>query len=81
MATVYNLDEAETNLAKLLDQVEAGEDVAITRGAGRFRIVSESETPAEKRRRGYGALKGKIKLDDSFFDPLPEEELRLWEGR
>jgi hypothetical protein len=29
----------------------------------------------------FGALKGKIDLpDEFFFDPLPEEELRLWEG-
>ena len=28
-----------------------------------------------------GVLKGLIHIDDSFFDPLPEEELRLWEGR
>jgi hypothetical protein len=34
------------------------------------------------RRRAYGALKGKLKLSDSFFfDPLPEEELKLWGGR
>ena len=28
----------------------------------------------------FGSWKGKIKIDDSFFDPLPEEELKLWEG-
>jgi hypothetical protein len=29
----------------------------------------------------FGALKGKLKLPDAFFfDPLPEEEQRLWEG-
>jgi hypothetical protein len=28
-----------------------------------------------------GLLKGKYNLpDEFFFDPLPEEELRLWEG-
>jgi hypothetical protein len=27
-------------------------------------------------------LKGKLKLPDSFFfEALPEEELKLWEGR
>ena len=35
--------------------------------------------PVPKRR--FGALKGEIKLDDSFFDPLPETELDAWEGR
>ena len=33
------------------------------------------------RRRAFGVLKGKLKLPDSFFfDPLPEEELKLWDG-
>lgn len=27
-----------------------------------------------------GALKGMFSLPDSFFDPLPEEELEAWEG-
>jgi hypothetical protein len=32
--------------------------------------------------RQFGVLKGKIPdlPDEFFFDPLPEEELRLWEG-
>ena len=34
------------------------------------------------RRRAFGVLKGKLKLPDSlFFEALPEEELKLWEGR
>ena len=31
--------------------------------------------------RGYGAWKGKFTLPDSFFDPLPEDELDAWEGK
>ncbi len=26
-------------------------------------------------------MKGKVVIPDSFFDPLPEEELAAWEGR
>jgi hypothetical protein len=39
--------------------------------------------PIAKRatRRRFGALKDKLSLPDAFFfDPLPEEELKLWEG-
>ena len=35
-------------------------------------------TPRGKRE--FGSMKGLIKFDDRFFDPLPEEELRMWEG-
>jgi hypothetical protein len=35
-----------------------------------------------RRRRAFGMLKGKLELPDSFFfDPLPDEELEVWEGR
>ena len=82
MATVYQFDEAEANLAKLLDQVEAGEEVMIARGGGDvFKLVSERDPTAHRPKRVPGAFKGKIKFCDSFFDPLPEEELRAWEGR
>lgn len=36
---------------------------------------------AAKVRRKPGLLKGQASISDSFFfDPLPEEELRLWDG-
>lgn len=35
--------------------------------------------PRGKRRRD--TLKGKVVIDDSFFDPLPEAELAAWEER
>jgi hypothetical protein len=31
-------------------------------------------------KRGFGSLRGKASLDESFWEPLPEEELKLWEG-
>ena len=76
--TTVNVHEAKTNLSKLLAQVEAGEDVVIARnGKPVARLVScklkGKPTP--------DVLKGLIHVDDSFFDPLSEEELRLWEGR
>ncbi len=76
MVTV-NIHEAKTNLSRLLAQVEAGEEVVIARnGTPVARLVRER--PRGKRQ--FGAWKGRISIDDSFFDPLPEEELALWEG-
>lgn len=77
MVTV-NVHEAKTHLSRLLAQVEAGEDVVIARGG---EPVARLVPLQERGKRHFGALKGKIDLDDSFFDPLPEEELALWEGR
>ena len=77
MATV-NVHEAKTNLSRLLAQVEAGEDVVIARNG---KPVARLVACKPRGKRKFGSMKGLIKLDDSFFDPLPEEELRLWEGR
>ena len=76
MVTV-NVHEAKTNLSRLLAQVEAGEEVVIARnGSPVARLVRVR--PRGKRQ--FGSMKGRIKIDDSFFDPLPEEELAAWEG-
>ena len=75
--TVVNVHQAKTRLSKLLAQVEAGEEVVIARrGEPVARLV-----PCKPRgKRQFGAMKDRIVIDDSFFDPLPEEELKAWEG-
>ena len=76
MATV-NVHEAKTHLSRLLAQVEAGEDVVIARRGQPVARLVPFQKPGKRQ---FGAMKGRIELDDSFFDPLPEEELALWEG-
>ena len=83
MVTV-NVHEAKTNLSRLLAQVEAGEDVVIARNG---KPVARLVLVRNQGNREFGAWRGRVKLDDSvfddsfFFDPLPEEELAIWEGR
>ena len=73
-----NVHEAKTQLSRLLAQVEAGEEVVIARnGVPVARLVA---LPKKKGTPQPDRWKGIIKLDDSFFDPLPEEELARWEG-
>ena len=31
--------------------------------------------------RPIGLAEGQVEIPDSFFDPLPEDELALWEGQ
>lgn len=78
MATV-TIHEAKTQLSRLIARAEAGEEIVIARGKEpvvRLTPVSKSF------RRVPGLMKDQLPdLPDSFwFDPLPEEELRLWEG-
>ena len=76
MVTV-NVHEAKTNLSRLLAQVEGGEEVSIARNG---KPVAQLVACQRRSKRQPGTLKGKIFVPDSFFDPLPEDELRAWEG-
>ena len=74
---VVNVHEAKTQLSRLLVQVEAGNEVVIARRGQPVAKLVRCK-PAGKRQ--FGAMKGKIKITDAFFEPLPDEELKLWEG-
>jgi prevent-host-death family protein len=72
------MHDAKTNLSRLIARVEAGEEVVIMRGTIPVaRLVPIPQQPAERQ---PGRLAGKIRLDDSFFEALPEGELVAWEG-
>ena len=75
---VFNVHQAKTQLSQLLARVEAGEEVVIARrGVPVARMVGCQPTA----RRQPDVLKGKVVIPDSFFDPLPDEELDAWEGK
>ena len=78
--TVVTIHKAKTELSKLLKRVEAGEEIVIARGDKQIAKLSPME-PVERKSRGYGAWKGKFTIPDSFFDPLPDDELDAWEGK
>jgi prevent-host-death family protein len=78
MATV-TIHQAKTNLSKLIARAEAGEEIVIARGKEPVARLTPVVKP--KVRPPAGIWKGKFNIPDSFFfDPLPEDELKLWEG-
>ena len=74
---VVNVHQAKTQLSRLLAQVEAGHEVVIAR---RGEPVARLVACKPRSKRQPDVLKGKIILPDNLFDPLPEEELKAWEG-
>lgn len=79
--SISSVHEAKTNLSRLIAEVLAGGDVVITRNKKAVaRLVPMDAPPVEPKQR-IGSLKGKIAIDDRFFEPLPDEELAAWEGR
>jgi prevent-host-death family protein len=74
-----NMHDAKTNLSKLVEAAEKGEEVIIARGdKPAVRLV-----PVTKSRKfQFGGLEHLVKgpIPD-FLEPMSEEDLRLWEGR
>lgn len=64
--------DAKTHLSRLLDAVEAGEEVVITRnGRPVARLVRASPTP----RRRFGTLPGAATIGEDFDEPLSIDDL------
>lgn len=76
--TVVNVHEAKTQFSKLLERAHRGETIVLAKAGKPYARLVPLETAAPRK---PGALKGKFALTKAFFAPLPEEELRLWEGR
>lgn len=75
----YTVHEAKTQLSKLIEQAESGEDVVIARrNTPAVRLVPITATVPKRR---FGAYKGQATVTETFFEPLPEEELAAWEGQ
>ncbi|GAB3886908.1 type II toxin-antitoxin system Phd/YefM family antitoxin [Microbispora bryophytorum] len=63
----YNIHEAKTNLSRIIDRVEHGEEVVISR-AGRP-VAKVIPFPTKVSRRGRGSLKGQLHMADDWDSP------------
>ena len=75
MATV-TVHQAKTSLSKLIARALAGEEIVIARGKV---PVARLLPIAAQVGRKFGAMRGKARVDERFFESLPEEELAAWE--
>jgi prevent-host-death family protein len=72
--------EAKTNLSDLVKKAQKGEVVVITSGRDKT-PVARLEAIHQIPRKRLGALQTPgFVLTDAFFEPLPEEDLQLWNG-
>ena len=83
----YDIKYAEKHLAELIERAVKGEDVQIIDGQhGPVWLTTRAAGEAKpfvplRQKRVPGRLEGKIPpLPDSFFDPMTEDELKLWYG-
>lgn len=71
------IHKAKAGLSKLVARACAGEEVVIARGKRPLVRLVPVDRPLPERK--FGALRGKLVVDDTFFDALPEAELAAWE--
>ncbi|WP_377298701.1 type II toxin-antitoxin system Phd/YefM family antitoxin [Rhizobium sp. SGZ-381] len=82
--TVIRIAKSDTELSKLIDRVEAGEEIVLARDdapVARLVRLAESEDKAVGFRRpgALAHLRDKIPAD-LFLEPMSEDELAAWEG-
>ena len=72
-----NIHQAKTELSKLVERAEAGEDIVIARG--KTPVARLVPIAAERPARQFGAMRGRARVTPAFFEPLPPSELDAWE--
>lgn len=77
MNKVINVYDAKMHFSRLLDKAHAGEEIVLGKAGKPYARLVPLRYPIGQRQ--PGRLKGK--LDSTFFEPLPEDELNAWEGR
>jgi prevent-host-death family protein len=77
METV-SIVKAKGKLSQLLDLVERGEEIVITRhGRAVAKLVRFADRSAQRYpNRGLGIDRGRFEVPDDFDDPLPPEIMR-----
>jgi prevent-host-death family protein len=73
MAIIVNVHEAKTQLSRLLQRVHEGEEIIIAKAGEPYARLVPLDYGLPRK---PGIVDGR--LDDSFFEPLPYEELEAW---
>ena len=74
-----NIHQAKSELSKLVERAEAGEEIVIARaGKPAAKLVPLSR---RRGRRRLGPLDGKFRIPADFNAPLPDSVIRAFEGR
>lgn len=73
--TKLNIHDAKTHLSKYLLRVQAGETLTLCKNDVPVALITPLPKKKRPKRQLFGLAKGKIKIHDSFFDELTDEEL------
>jgi prevent-host-death family protein len=82
--TIVTVHEAKTHLSRLINRVLAGEEITVARGKNPVIKLVPANQPKKKRQLGWLAHtvpQGQPAIPDSFWEPMSEDEMALWEGK
>jgi prevent-host-death family protein len=71
-----NVHEAKTHLSRLLERVEAGEEIILARNGKAVAML----VPVRRAPRRPGGMKGRIRISRDFDAPLPEAIAKAFRG-
>jgi prevent-host-death family protein len=77
MALIVNVHDAKTNFSRLLEQAHAGQEIVLAKAGKPYARLMPLAPGVGAR--SPGRLAGRI--DATFFEPLPDDELKSWEGK
>ena len=72
--TTVNVHEAKTRFSSLLERAHAGEEIILAKAGKPYARLVPLEPPPERTAGRYP-----VEVPESFFDPLPADELEAWE--
>ena len=72
MADIVNIHEAKTHLSRLLERVQAGEEITIAKAGKPIATLRAVDPRPPDRIRGLS--RGKLVIHEDFDDPIPELE-------
>ena len=73
---MYTVHQAKTNLSRLIEEAQRGEEVVIARG--KTPVVKLVAIGQGRKQRTPGKFKNRITIKPSFFEPMTAAELKQW---
>ena len=78
--TRVNVHDAKTHLSRYVQRALKGEHIVVCiRNVPAVELAPVPDAPARRRR--IGVYKGRFVVPATFFDPLPEDVQRAFEGQ
>jgi len=77
MPLTVNVHDAKTHFSRLLEQAHTGQEIILAKAGKPYARLMPLAPSASRRQ--PGRITGRVKED--FFEALPTEELKAWEGK